>query len=156
MAKNELIFIEEKDKITIKQKSNLAHFIIFATIIATIFAAAILFFVLFGETKTIPILLIACVCILGNIALFALPSFEKIVIDLDKKEFSIRKLRTKTYRFNEVIAINSFFEEGDYESFNEHKIVFLFYNGYDVFHTTSKEQTDELVKMLTPIFTDTE
>lgn len=150
MRKSNLNIIRNDNKITIKKKPEVAHCVIFAMI----FLAGILLPIIWEELRDIELFwVVYAFCMLTNIATFASVFFGKIVVDSDKREINIYNLCRKTYRFDDVKELKSFFEEGDSDGgMDTHKVLFIFTNGHkSELRTISKEQTQELIEILKSI-----
>lgn len=147
MRKSKLNIIQGENKITIRKKPDIYSLGFFTMI----FLAGILLPIIFEKLRDIPLFWVVDVfCMLTNIATFTSIFFGKVVVDSDKREINIYNLCKETYSFNELKELKSYFEVGDSDGgIDTHKVVFVFANGHkSELQTASKEQTQELIKVL--------
>lgn len=147
MTKSKLNVSQNGNVTTIKKKPDASSCIIFALVIL----AGILLPVLYGELRDSSLFwIVLTACMLTNAAWFLSVFFGKIIVDADKRELNICNLCRETYGFDEVKTIKSCFQEGVDGGMDTHKILFTFKNGQkNELQTTSKEQTEELIELLT-------
>lgn len=155
MEKSKLIIIRNDRIITIKKKPDIAQCFIFAMALL----AGILLPIVFEWIRAFAAFwVIFAICILTGIVEFVSVFFGKIVLDTDKREIKICNFYRKTYRFDDVKELKSFFKEGDVEGrLDTHKVLIIFTDGHQSgLRTTSKEQTQELIETLNSIISSQE
>lgn len=150
MRKSKLYVVRSDNTITIKKKPDASHCVIFALT----FLAEILLPVIFEKFRDVPLFwVVYAFCMVTNIVNFISVFFGKVVVDADKRAIYVCNLRRETFRFDELKELQNFFEAGDAEGgMDTHKVVFVFKSGHkSELQTTSKEQTQELIKVLSEI-----
>lgn len=150
MRKSKLYVVRSENTITIKKKPDASNCVIFALT----FLAGILLPVIFEKFRDVPLFwVVYAFCMVTNIVNFISVFFGKVVVDADKRAIYVCNLRRETFRFDELKELQNFFEAGDAEGgMDTHKVVFVFKSGHkSELKTTSKEQTQELIKVLSEI-----
>ena len=140
--------IEKLDnKLIIKKKIDLWSCLILAFVVTAMIAFCCIFAPRFDNKAVIIILTV--LLFMGNASYFASLMLGKIVVDTDKREFTVSVLRRETHSFNEVKDIYIKADRSDAEGPARFYVVVYYKNAHSTkFEATSQAQANELTSLL--------